>query len=85
MIDESLGALNMPTRREVRTLQVRVQENRREIRCLQAELEFLKGRFDDLPAARTRRGTAAAATTRKTAPRKRSSVKKPGNFSNESD
>jgi polyhydroxyalkanoate synthase subunit PhaE len=30
MVDESLGALNMPTRSELRTLQDRLQETRRE-------------------------------------------------------
>jgi class III poly(R)-hydroxyalkanoic acid synthase PhaE subunit len=42
LIDESLGAMNMPTRREVNTLHRRLQETRREGKTLAAEIESLK-------------------------------------------
>jgi class III poly(R)-hydroxyalkanoic acid synthase PhaE subunit len=42
LIDEYLGAMNMPTRREVNTLHRRVQETRREGKAFAAELETLK-------------------------------------------
>jgi len=42
MVDTSLGALNMPTRREIRTLQDRLQETRREDKALYGQLELLK-------------------------------------------
>jgi polyhydroxyalkanoate synthase subunit PhaE len=42
MVDETLGALNMPTRSELRTLQDRLQETRREYKALRHEVESLK-------------------------------------------
>jgi class III poly(R)-hydroxyalkanoic acid synthase PhaE subunit len=42
MIDELLGAIGMPTRRETNTLHRRLQEVRREGRAIRAELETLK-------------------------------------------
>lgn len=42
LVDESLGAVNMPTRRELRTLQDRLQATRREFKALQAEMAALK-------------------------------------------
>jgi class III poly(R)-hydroxyalkanoic acid synthase PhaE subunit len=42
IVDEALGALNMPTRSELRTLQDRLQETRRESKTLRRELEALK-------------------------------------------
>ncbi len=56
MVDENLGALNMPTRRELRTLQGRLQQNRREINALKAEL------------AEIRRGLGGTAGAEPTAP-----------------
>ena len=53
MVDEKLGSLNMPTRRELRTLQTRMQENRRENRRLRAELELLKAQVADLIASQS--------------------------------
>jgi regulator of replication initiation timing len=49
MVDESLGALNMPTRSELRTLQNRLQETRRENKHLRHELEAIKRRIANLP------------------------------------
>jgi len=42
MVDESLGALNMPTRSELRTLQDRLQETRRENKQLRVELAQIR-------------------------------------------
>ena len=49
MVDETLGAMNMPTRSELRTLQNRVQETRRENKHLRHELEAIKRRIANLP------------------------------------
>ncbi|KOR28601.1 hypothetical protein TI03_04360 [Achromatium sp. WMS1] len=42
IVDESLGAMNMPTRAELRTLQDRLQETRRENKKLHQEMAALK-------------------------------------------
>ena len=42
MVDEALGGMNMPTRSELRTLQDRLQETRREYKALRREVEILK-------------------------------------------
>ncbi len=42
IVDEYLGTMNMPTRRELHTLQDRVQEARRETKRLRSELDLLK-------------------------------------------
>jgi len=49
MVDEMLGAMNMPTRNELRTLQNRLQETRRENKQLRHELEAIKRRIANLP------------------------------------
>lgn len=74
MVDANLGALNMPTRRELRTLQARMQEDRRECRRLRAELELLKGQAADPPAIQTGTGRKAATIKRKIVSRKKCSV-----------
>jgi class III poly(R)-hydroxyalkanoic acid synthase PhaE subunit len=50
MVDESLGAMNMPTRGELRTLQDRLQETRRENKQLRQELDQIQRRLATLPA-----------------------------------
>lgn len=42
MVDETLGGMNMPTRLELRTLQDRVQESRRENKSVRKELHILQ-------------------------------------------
>ncbi len=42
IVDEALGALNMPTRAEVDTLHRRLQETRREEKALRAEIESMR-------------------------------------------
>ncbi|QIK37040.1 class III poly(R)-hydroxyalkanoic acid synthase subunit PhaE [Caldichromatium japonicum] len=62
LVDENLGAFNMPTRRELRTLQVRLQETRRENKALERRLHDLEQRLAMLsgetpPAAAVRSPT----------------------------
>ena len=51
MVDESLGALNMPSRSELRTLQDRLQETRRENKRLRQDLLSLQRQVATLVAA----------------------------------
>jgi class III poly(R)-hydroxyalkanoic acid synthase PhaE subunit len=46
LTDRRLSDLSIPTRREVRTLQDRLQESRREIRAMRDEIDSLKQQFD---------------------------------------
>jgi len=64
MVDESLGAMNMPTRGELRTLQDRLQETRRENKQLRQELDQIQRRLATLPAqAPAGSGTETSAST----------------------
>jgi class III poly(R)-hydroxyalkanoic acid synthase PhaE subunit len=79
IVDEYLGAMNMPTRRELRTLQDRVQEARRETKRLRSELDALKkqlGAAAPAPAAAPAKAQAAPAEPAKpAAPRKKAAPK----------
>jgi polyhydroxyalkanoate synthase subunit PhaE len=91
MVDESLGAMNMPTRSELRTLQDRVQEGRRENKRLRRELESVKRRIASLPIgdavprsappASTAKASAAAAAPapKKTVARKKTAARPASN------
>ena len=75
LLDRHLATFGMPTRRELRTLQDRLQETRRENRALRSELEQLKqqvSQLQDATAAATRGGAPAARRT----PRKKAAKKK---------
>lgn len=67
LMDNRLGAMGLPTTREVRTLQTRLQESRRELRTLRSELETLQDQVAGLrkpsaePAPRPRTAKKAAA------------------------
>jgi class III poly(R)-hydroxyalkanoic acid synthase PhaE subunit len=77
VVDETLGGLNMPTRRELRTLQDRMQDSRREYKAMLAEMELLKDQVTELRKQGTA-GNGAAATSpavKKTAKKKVSSRK----------
>ena len=76
MVDERLGSLNVPTRSELRTLQARMQDNRRENKRMRAELGKLKEEMAGLLATKSATGSATAGTRRKAAPRKKSSPKR---------
>lgn len=72
-VDETLGGLNMPTRRELRTLQDRLQESRREFKALRADMACMQEELAEL-----RKGTPAktASGPTKQASKKRPSSKK---------
>jgi class III poly(R)-hydroxyalkanoic acid synthase PhaE subunit len=70
MIDQLLGAIGMPTRRETNTLHRRLQEVRREGRAIRAELEALKAQT----AMPERRMSSTAPTQNVTA---KTRIKKP--------
>jgi hypothetical protein len=83
MVDEALGAMNMPTRSELRTLQDRLQETRRETKALRHELAMMKkqmaasaGTEKHAPAAQETTTSAAAAPKKKATVRKKSAVRK---------
>ncbi len=62
IVDESLGTLNMPTRAELRTLQDRLQETRRENKALRHDLETLRELVATLNIKHTNIDTDNAAT-----------------------
>lgn len=72
IVDENLGALNMPTRSELRTLQDRLQETRRDNKQLRHELDLIKRRIAALPAgdALPRSGPTMTAALAPPAPKK---------------
>ena len=63
-VDESLGGLNMPTRRELRTLQDRLQASRRESKALRADMELMKEQLMELRKATVNKPEAAPADKR---------------------
>ncbi|MCF7985363.1 MAG: class III poly(R)-hydroxyalkanoic acid synthase subunit PhaE [Thiohalocapsa sp.] len=81
MVDETLGTMNMPTRSELRTLQDRLQETRRENKQLRRDLDMIKRRIAHVPAGDAPSASAAAtpsgadAAKKKAAPRKKAVAK----------
>lgn len=69
MVDESLGAMNMPTRSEIDTLHERLQEVRRESKKLRAEIESLRYELNARPANESVDAGQAAANKKKSAPK----------------
>jgi class III poly(R)-hydroxyalkanoic acid synthase PhaE subunit len=67
IVDEALGGMNMPTRRELRTLQDRLQESRREAKAMKAEIELLKEQMIEL---------RSSASSKAQQPTEQASVKK---------
>lgn len=81
IVDESLGALNMPTRSELRTLQDRLQETRRENKALRKGLDSLEKQVaalvgDAAADTQTPRPAPASAARRPSPPRKKAAVRK---------
>ncbi|MCG7989429.1 MAG: class III poly(R)-hydroxyalkanoic acid synthase subunit PhaE [Candidatus Thiodiazotropha weberae] len=79
VVDEALGGLNMPTRRELRTLQDRLQESRRESKAMKAEIELLKEQMIEMRSLATSQPKAVAAETAakpKATVKKKASAKK---------
>ncbi len=68
MIDEALGAMNMPTQREINTLLRRFEEMRRETKGVQAELQRLREQMEQL----TGRDPGKTAAASEAASRKKS-------------
>lgn len=52
IIDETLGALNMPTQRELRTVHERLQRTRRETSCMRGDLTAMEARLKQLTSSR---------------------------------
>ncbi|NKN33907.1 class III poly(R)-hydroxyalkanoic acid synthase subunit PhaE [Marichromatium bheemlicum] len=78
IVDENLGALNMPTRSELRTLQDRLQETRRENKQLRCRLYQLEKRVEAAHGTAAKEPATAlkrAPTTRKTTTRKKTTAK----------
>jgi class III poly(R)-hydroxyalkanoic acid synthase PhaE subunit len=66
IVDESLGAMNMPTRGELRTLQDRMQETRRENKRLRHEMDQIQAKLATLtspPSALQSRPPSSPQTT----------------------
>jgi class III poly(R)-hydroxyalkanoic acid synthase PhaE subunit len=63
IVDEYLGALNMPSRSELRTLQDRLQETRRENKHLRSEMNALKRQVSGLGRAAATPAPAPAASS----------------------
>lgn len=89
LLDARLDALNMPTRRELRAVQARMQENRRENRRLCLELEALKRVMAAAPNKSEQPGSAPVKSSHKSPARKKSTpvisaaLKNAGTGSNE--
>lgn len=72
MVDESLAAMNMPTKAELRTLQDRLQETRRENKTLRRDIDALRELVAALDAGVTPAPTVAhAAEASRAAPLRR--------------
>ncbi|MES9970657.1 MAG: class III poly(R)-hydroxyalkanoic acid synthase subunit PhaE [Candidatus Thiodiazotropha sp.] len=77
LVDEALGGLNMPTRRELRTLQDRLQESRRDTKAMQAEIELLKEQLIEMRDLATSKPEVSTTKTKKSsAPKKKAAAKK---------
>ena len=76
LVDQRLGMLNMPTRREMRTIQTRLQESRRETRALQSQVTDLTEAVESLKEQLKQQSATASTTTRKKTARSGSTVKK---------
>jgi class III poly(R)-hydroxyalkanoic acid synthase PhaE subunit len=79
MVEEYLGTFNVPTRTELRTLQMRMQEDRRAIKALRAEVSRLKTALAgarEQAQAQTPVQTQAPTPKAKAAPKRKASPKK---------
>ncbi len=76
MVDETLGGMNMPTRGELRTLQDRVQQSRRENKALRKEMHALQMRVATLTGTGLVAPAAVPAVTNAAAPEKRPVIRK---------
>ena len=78
ILNESLSAMNIPTRDDLRTLQTRMQEQRRENKSLRSEVSALRREINKIQAAAdkpaVKRTVKKKATKKKAAPRKKKSA-----------
>jgi class III poly(R)-hydroxyalkanoic acid synthase PhaE subunit len=79
VLNEYLSAMNIPTRDDIRTLQLRVQEQRRENKLLRAEVDALRKVVEESRRAPTKPAAKRAvkkkkATRKKSTPRKKKST-----------
>jgi class III poly(R)-hydroxyalkanoic acid synthase PhaE subunit len=72
MVDESLGAMNMPTRSELRTMQDRCRRRAARTSILRHELDALKRRIANLPG-----GDASSVAPRRSRARKKTAPRHP--------
>jgi len=63
MVDENLGAMNMPTRTEIRTLQDRLQETRRENKRMRRDLHALQQQVQTLLGGEAPKGLVTGLRT----------------------
>ncbi len=70
VVDEMLGAMNIPTSGELRALQDRMQETRRENKRLSADMEALKEQLTKMPLP------PATAPQKKAAPKRKAAVRR---------
>jgi class III poly(R)-hydroxyalkanoic acid synthase PhaE subunit len=75
ILNESLSAMNIPTRDDLRTLQVRMQEQRRENKSLRSEVSALRREIRKLQA-KADRPAPKRSVKKKTATKKKSAAKK---------
>jgi len=61
LVDQRLGMMNMPTRREMRTIQKRLQESRRELRSMRCQFEQLTDEVAELKQQLLKNPTATPA------------------------
>jgi class III poly(R)-hydroxyalkanoic acid synthase PhaE subunit len=71
ILNESLSMFNIPTRDDLRTLQIRMQEQRRENKALRAEVASLRRSVEKAA------GSKAVAVGKKTSKKKKTAKKKP--------
>ncbi|MFZ1539142.1 MAG: class III poly(R)-hydroxyalkanoic acid synthase subunit PhaE [Chromatiaceae bacterium] len=76
MVDETLGGMNMPTRGELRTLQDRVQQSRRENKVLRKEMHALQKQVAALTGEGSVTPAAVPAVANTAAPAKRPVIRK---------
>ena len=76
ILNEYLSAMNIPTSDDLRTMQMRVQEHRREIRKLHKEIAALRSEIQEQPAPRPAPARKAASKKKAVAKKKTATKKK---------
>lgn len=76
LMDKKLAVWNIPTQREMRSMQSRLQDSKREIRALKKQVAELSERFSTLNVASSATEATMPATTTTTSTRKKAVTKK---------